>query len=196
MRNIFATESDYTFSMAQCSRARKFALLLAVCAGALGCNGGAASPDAEQTPTDLAFIDCSKETRATPYAPGTVVKSSSGALAVELVENRPGTAEANKPPGTWVKGSNNWTIEVRDGASQQPIDGLEVVATPRMPDHGHGTSIAPVTTDQGGGRYLISPLYLYMSGYWQITLDVRPPATDASSTLQRQTVVFHVCIPG
>jgi hypothetical protein len=164
-------------------------------AAALGCSGGAASTDgAGLTSDDASFVDCSKVTEAKPYAPGTIEKSSSGQISVELVENQPGPATANNPPGTWVRGSNTWTIEVRDSADQ-PLGGLEIDAIPKMPVHNHGTSVTPLTREQGGGRYVISPLYLFMSGYWQVTLDVSPPASDAATSIGRNVVVFNVCIP-
>jgi hypothetical protein len=164
--------------------------------GATGCGGGAsATADGSSLLTE--FVDCSKETRATPYAPETVERSDDGQYVVTLVDNRPGAADANNPPGTWVKGSNTWQIQVRSGAGTA-IDGLAIQAVPRMPDHGHGTSITPLTTDEGAGTYLISPLYLYMGGYWQITLNIRPPTSDggASPALTPDSVVFNVCIPG
>ncbi len=168
-------------------------VLVAGLLGAASCSGGGAESADGSSLTQ--FVDCSKETRATPYAPGTVEMSTQ--LSVTLVDNRPGAADTNNPPGTWVKGSNTWEIQVRTLAGQA-IDGLTIQAVPKMPDHGHGTSITPLTTDEGAGAYLISPLYLYMGGYWTITLNIRPPASDggASSALTSDSVVFNVCIPG
>jgi hypothetical protein len=164
--------------------------------GVGGCGGGGSS-SADGSNLTNEFVDCSKETRATPYAPGTVVRSDDGQLNVTLVDNRPGAADANNPPGTWVKGSNTWDIQVRDLAGQAE-GGLAIQAVPKMPDHGHGTSITPITTDEGGGQYLISPLYLYMGGYWQVTLNIHPPVSDggAASQLTNDSAVFNVCIPG
>jgi hypothetical protein len=162
------------------------------------CGGDSASADGSSlSAVDGQFVDCATETRATPYAAGTVVQSSDGQFAVTLVDNRPGEAAANNPPGTWVKGSNTWDIQVRDTAGQ-PVDGLTIDTMPRMPDHGHGTSITPETTDDGGGKYVISPLYLYMGGYWQVTLNIRVPLSDggAGAALHNDSAVFNVCIPG
>src|SRR5438876_381044 len=70
-------------------------------------------------------------------------------------------------------------------ASRGPVDAVIPLmngVSPYMPDHQHGTSIAPVATGQGSGGYQVTPLYLYMSGYWEITLDMlAPPAADASA---------------
>ncbi|HVU51124.1 MAG TPA: FixH family protein [Polyangia bacterium] len=169
-----------------------------LCALAAGCSGGAVSAGdgAALSAADGQFVDCSHETRATPYAPGTLVKSKNGVFDVTLVDNRPGLAAAQNPPGDWVKGSNTWDLEVTDAAGDD-LAGLSIVTSPQMPDHGHGTSITPVTTDEGSGRYVISPLYLYMGGYWEITLKIRPPAADAGvdAGLVPDSALFKVCIP-
>jgi hypothetical protein len=165
--------------------------------GNAGCGaGGSASVDGSSlVPTDGLFVDCSMESRAKPYAPNTVERSDQGQFDVTLIDNRPGSADASNPPGTWVKGSNTWQIQVSD-TSGQVVDGLEIQAVPRMPDHGHGTSITPVTTDEGSGGYLISPLYLYMGGYWQVTLNINPPVSDGAAAFHADSAVFNVCIPG
>jgi hypothetical protein len=177
-------------------QAHRLAALLLASAwlGSAGCGGSADSTDGSSSLSQ--FVDCTKETRATPYAAGTLERT--GQLAVTLIDNRPGAADAQNPPGTWVRGSNTWDLQVRDG-SGQAVDGLTIEAVPKMPDHGHGTSITPVTTDEGGGRYVISPLYLYMSGYWQITLNISAPLSDGGSSTSQihpDSVVFNVCISG
>jgi hypothetical protein len=162
------------------------------------CGGGAASADGSSlSAVDGQFVDCAMETNTTPYAPGTLVQSSDGQFAVTLVDNRPGAADANNPPGTWVKGSNTWDIQVSDAAGHG-VGGLSIGAKPFMPLHNHGTSITPLTTDDGDGRYVISPLYLYMGGYWQITLNIRVPLSDggAGAALHNDSAVFNICIPG
>jgi hypothetical protein len=171
-----------------------WAALAGATLGGAGCGGGAQSADGSAPLTQ--FVDCSKEARATPYAPGTLERSDQGQLDVTLVDNRPGAADANSPPGSWARGSNTWEIEIRD-VSGQAVPGLAVEAVPRMPDHGHGTPVTPETTDEAGGRYLITPLYLYMSGYWQVTLNIRPPGSEVGSSAQlhADSVVFNVCIP-
>jgi hypothetical protein len=170
--------------------------MLGILAGT-GCGGGGSSTaDGSSSSLEGQFVDCSKEPRAQPYMAGAVVMSAGGQFNVTLLENRPGTADENNPPGTWVKGSNTWQISVQDEKSGNAVDGLSIEAVPRMPDHGHGTSITPLTTDDGAGQYTISPLYLYMGGYWQITLNIRPSSADASVTLVPDSAVFNVCIPG
>ena len=180
------------------SGCRALPLLVVACLAGqcLGCGGGNTSADGSGlSEADGQFVDCSKETRATPYAPGTVVASADGAVKVTLVDNRPGAADANNPPGNWVKGSNTWDVTVTDGAGQ-PLDGLDIETVPKMPDHMHGTSITPIATDEGQGQYQISPLYLYMGGYWRITLNLRSAVDSGTSFgVAGDSVVFNVCIP-
>lgn len=171
-------------------------LLAAGWLGSAGCSAGSDSTDGSSPLSQ--FVDCTQETRATPYAAGTVERSGQMEFDVTLVDNRPGAADAQKPPGTWVRGSNTWDLMVRD-SSGQGVAGLTIETVPFMPVHNHGTSITPVTTDESGGRYVISPLYLYMSGYWQITLNISAPSSDGGSSASQihpDSVVFNVCISG
>jgi hypothetical protein len=57
-----------------------------------------------------------------------------------------------------------------------------------MPDHGHGTDgIANVTAASAPGQYTVDPLYLFMAGYWTITVNI----TNGATTDQ---VVYSVCL--
>ncbi len=193
----------YTGSVASSSlrRASGWPLLVAAPVFLLACGGGGAASDASSLSgvdglANGIFVDCSKESRATPYAPGTVVKSSGGHFDVTLVDNRPGASDANNAPGSWIRGSNTWDLAVKDSSTAQPLAGLEIQAVPRMPDHNHGTSITPVTKDEGQGQYVVSPLYLYMGGYWQVTLNIHASADGGPSLgVAGDSAVFNVCIP-
>jgi hypothetical protein len=46
-----------------------------------------------------------------------------------------------------------------------------------------------VTPTGSDGTYAITPLYLFMAGYWEVTLTIQVGAT-------RDDVVFPVCISG
>ena len=62
-----------------------------------------------------------------------------------------------------------------------PMDGLTISVDPEMPDHNHGTTPVGVMPVGSGGLYMMSPVNLYMAGYWLVTLSiVAPPAADAS----------------
>ena len=138
-----------------------------------GCGGGAA-PDATAM-----LSSCDTETRAIKYMPNLTLSSESGAFTAVLVESRPG------PP---IKGTSDWTVRILD-ASGNPVAGLAFTALPKMPDHTHQTSVVPVVTDKGGGVYDLSPVYLFMPGYWTVTLTL-PLASGATDN-----VVFPICIP-
>lgn len=145
------------------------ALVLGTLGGLVGCGGGS------DTTTN-----CATETRAQVYRPGMQQRGDQGALNITLVDSTPG------PP---LKGDNTWTLQITDlaGAAQP---GATLTVTPYMPDHRHGTSVKPMTTDQGGGKYSVSPLNLFMPGLWTVTIAPRTAAGTADST------VFSFCIEG
>jgi hypothetical protein len=57
-----------------------------------------------------------------------------------------------------------------------------------MPDHEHGTPIEAAASATGNpGEFEITPVNLFMSGLWQVTLDIEEgTATDE--------VVFAFCV--
>jgi YtkA-like len=71
---------------------------------------------------------------------------------------------APQPPR---KGSDDVMYRVSDNTGA-PVDGLAIEVTPWMAAHGHGTTIPPVVTPLGEGRYLVRPTYLYMAGRWDL----------------------------
>jgi len=93
--------------------------------------------------------------------------------------------------GTWVvsietspqpprKGSVDVTYRITDGAGA-PADGLGLDVLPWMPAHGHGTSAAALVTPQGDGRYLATPVYLYMAGHWELRTTIQ--GSDVTDTV-------------
>lgn len=59
---------------------------------------------------------------------------------------------------------------------------------PWMPAHHHGTTVlASVSPDATPGQYTVTPLYLFMAGYWTVTLTL----TSGSTT---DTVAYSVCL--
>lgn len=132
------------------------------------------------TATDgAALFSCETETRAVPYSADLTRSSSSGAWQAVLVASDPG------PP---IKGSNTWTVRILDGAGATRDD-VVVTARTFMPDHNHGSTVKAVVTPMGAGVYRVAPLYLYMPGLWQVTLDIDAPTGPDS-------VMFPVCIAG
>ena len=58
-----------------------------------------------------------------------------------------------------------------------------------MPDHGHGTPVnAEVTVMPTPGQYELSPVNLFMTGYWEITLELTLPKGETDS------VMFGFCV--
>jgi hypothetical protein len=70
-----------------------------------------------------------------------------------------------------VRGENAAELTLTD-ATGAPIDGLTVTVTPWMPAHAHGTSVQPETTTSAPGVFVVQPLYLFMSGEWELRTTV------------------------
>jgi hypothetical protein len=99
----------------------------------------------------------------------TVASSTSGSLRVE-VRTDP------QPP---VRGAIRGQLFIAD-ATGAGVDGLDVTVLPWMPAHGHGTSVSPGVTAQGGGLYLVDQLYLYMAGTWELRTTISGALDDAA----------------
>ncbi len=73
------------------------------------------------------------------------------------------------PPG---KDNNTWVLAFSDLAGE-PLTDLAIIAVPWMPDHGHGTPVEAVVTATGEpGRYEITPVNLFMTGYWEVNMEL------------------------
>lgn len=154
-------------------------LLLAHCGGG---SSPAPATDAAVIPGDdgaSTFAGCASDPRLDRFSLGLTKAGFGGRLQLRLLAADPG------PP---IKGVNAWTVEVDDaqGAAQAAA---VIKVTPFMPDHGHGTSVTPVVTAQSApGHYGVAPLYLYMAGLWQVTLDV------TTSAGVNDVVVLSFCV--
>ena len=88
------------------------------------------------------------------------VEATGETLHVKLIDAMPAPPE---------KFSNDWTVEIT-GANGKPLtspDDFEV--EPWMPAHGHGaTQAAVITALDTPGQFLLSPVYMWMGGYWEI----------------------------
>ncbi len=158
---------------------RPIHLLLAVLpAAALGCHdGGMAVPDSIG-----ATYDCAADNRWTPYTPGLEIKGRAGMLDFKLMTADPA------PP---ARGDNTWQIEVSamaQGIVGSTVAGATVEATPYMPDHGHGSPIVVQVTDDGNGDYELTPVNLWMPGYWETTISVQSDAGNDAA-------VYKFCLP-
>ena len=159
--------------------------------GAIGCGSGGGDPSSTMSQQGTGgagadFITCAAETRATPYSAGMSETSISGAWTVKLLNNifvLDGKSLSEAP----AKGTDTWNIEVLD-ASGAPTDGVVTGVSPWMPDHRHGTTPVMVSA-AGAGTYTLTPLYLYMAGYWEITVNLAGTGSAADSAM------FPICVP-
>ena len=137
---------------------------------ALGCGQNSNGGDAG--------VGCTRDVRADTYAARLSKPGRSGALTFELVSSEPA------PP---ARGDNRWVLRVLD-ASSAAVTGATLTVSPFMPDHGHGTSVAPQVT-ASGDSYEARPLNLFMPGLWQTTVGARTANGNDEA-------VFSFCIEG
>jgi hypothetical protein len=95
--------------------------------------------------------------------------TSSGGLHIEM----------RWSPSSPVKGADAVELTFLDAAGAI-VDGLDVAVVPWMPAHGHGTSVQPETTASATGTLIASPLYLYMSGEWQVRMTISGALDDTA----------------
>jgi hypothetical protein len=101
--------------------------------------------------------------------------TDSGALHVE-VHTMP------EPP---VRGSNSVELTITKAADGSPADGLVLDVEPWMPAMNHGTSAKPAVMAEGDGKYLVTNVYLYMPGRWELRTTFSGPTADhATPALQ------------
>jgi hypothetical protein len=125
------------------------------------------------------FIPCDDDPRAEHYAPSMQKTGPKGQITVTLLSSDPG------PP---IKGVNTWKVLVTE-SGKTPQAGVTMKVVPFMPDHGHGTNLKPAITPLADvGQYQVTPLYLFMAGLWEVTLNV------TTTTGSQDAVVFRFCI--
>lgn len=162
----------------------RFALPLLL---ALGCDSNHGSDDhahthetgetGHESETGLES-DCEAETRDDEFMIG--LSKSGEAVTVTFVAADPA------PP---IKGDNSWTVALTDGGGQPLADASITTVTPWMPDHDHGTPVeALVEATANPGEFVLAPVNLFMSGLWEVTLDI-----DAGAGTTDQ-VVFAFCV--
>jgi hypothetical protein len=144
--------------------------------------GGSANQAADAAPSGDLFNACADPTGADSYSAGMSKPSKNGTFTVELMSSDPG------PP---IKGTNNWTVVITNAAGVA-VDGAAITVTPFMPAHNHGTTVKAVVTPLANGSYGIAPLYFFMAGVWQTTLDIKPTGDGATA----DSVVFSFCVDG
>lgn len=121
---------------------------------------------------------CAEEQRDDEFSLG--LRRSGSAVTVTFVTANPA------PP---AMDDNTWVVELSDLAGQPLADPSISAVTPFMPDHGHGTPIvATATATDTPGQFQLTPINLFMAGFWQVTLDI-----DAGGGITDQ-VSFGFCV--
>ena len=115
----------------------------------------------------LATVACSSTPASSPAAFPMSVPSDAGQLRLDL------TAIPNPPK----VGTDTFELTVVDAKDGTPRDGLSMSVVPWMPSMGHGTSI-PTVTPEGGGKYVLSDVYLFMPGTWEFKIAFSGPVSD------------------
>jgi len=95
------------------------------------------------------------------------VTSDSGALRIEM-------RTSPQPP---ARGTNDAELTIASAADGTPRDDLDVQVTTWMPAMNHGSS-TPTITGEGGGKYLVQGVYLYMPGTWELRMTFSGAITD------------------
>lgn len=138
----------------------------------LGISGCSRASEAE-SPGDP---ECSGEFDR--FEAGMTKQAAPEQLTIELVTAEPA------PPA--VRADNSWLLRVTD-ADGDVVTGAELVVTPYMPKHQHG-SAEVVVSELGDGEYELAPIELIMPGVWEIPVSVTPSDGRASET------TFRFCI--
>jgi hypothetical protein len=165
------------------------ALLLLASLALLGCDRGGDDGNAEQASDASSDTHgethgetggegvCAVETRDDDFAIGL---SKSGSLVRATF--------VSADPAPLIKGDNTWVLDFTD-LEGAPLVGLTIVVVPMMPDHGHGTPINAVVTElEQPGRYEITPVNLFMTGYWESTFDITLAGGEQDS------LMFGFCV--
>jgi len=117
------------------------------------------------------LVGCSDATGGTPHGgAATSVLSDSGALHLTLRAS---------PEDVPVRGNNQLALDVRRADSEEPVEGLSLSMVPFMPAMGHGSSVVPRCSEQGGGHYRCDDVVLAMPGLWELRTTFGGTASDS-----------------
>jgi hypothetical protein len=159
-------------------------VVVALAAGAAmlaGCGS-----DAPQVDAAVGDFSVCKDTDGIPYEPGIYVTSRLGAYRATLV-----SAVTDGPPQVDSPqiGVGTWVVSITDATAGTPADVTLTSDRPWMPKHNHGAPTDPVVTPGDPGTFTISGLDFFMAGYWQLKLNLMPPAGDPDDA------TFSICVP-
>jgi hypothetical protein len=125
----------------------------------------------------LFLAACSSDPASTGGFPAealTTVESDHGAATLEV------RTAPDQPPS---RGVISVELTVLKGGA--PVEGLALDVMPFMPDMGHGASTMPTIREEGGGKYLLTGVAMYMAGRWELRTTMSGAVDDtAVVTLQ------------
>ena len=147
-------------------------------ARAQNCSSSSSSSSTQQDAGDL--VGCQNDPRADSYAANMTKMGQSGVFQFTLVSADPAPPALN---------NNTWTLKLADASGAPVTNATFPKISPYMPDHGHGSTATPMATSNGDGTYSITPLYFFMGGLWQVTI-------QAQSGSQSDSAVFSFCVAG
>ncbi len=136
---------------------------------------------------DDSLPSCEEDTRDDEFVVG-IEKTGEAGFTLAILDSLPA------PP---AKGDNQWSVELRD-ASGTLMPGYALEVAPFMPDHGHGTGVTAIVTDDGDGAYTINPVNFFMPGYWETTITVvdEGPTDSEDDDIDIDSMVFKFCVEG
>jgi hypothetical protein len=102
-----------------------------------------------------------------PAHPLSATMTQAGKLSVEV-------RTSPQPP---TQGGIDAEYTITDAATGAPRDGLTLKIRPWMPAFNHGAIMATVTPE-GGGKYLLTEIDLFMAGLWELQTTISGPVSD------------------
>ncbi len=130
--------------------------------------------------TTQASLDCTEDPSLADFSGQSWATSGAGTFKLRI---------AAASPNTPTKGDNSWTLELSD-VTGAPLSDVNLQVTPFMPQHGHGTGVkAIVTPSVEPGRFVVTPVNLWMPGLWEVRLTVEHGAAV-------DHIVLNACIEG
>lgn len=115
-------------------------------------------------------LGCSDGMGPSTSFPASVFSTSmtdSGTMRVEV-------RTSPQPP---TRGGIDAELTITDATSGAPRDGLSLQVRPWMPAMNHGAIMATVHPE-GGGKYLVTEIDLYMAGLWELRTTISGPISD------------------
>jgi hypothetical protein len=94
--------------------------------------------------------------------------TQSGALHLEV-------RTSPQPP---ERGTNAIELTVTNASDGKPRDDLTLAVKPWMPAMNHGSSAIPTVTPAGHGKYVVTEVYLFMPGHWELQTSISGAMTD------------------